>query len=906
MTFIQLLLRDCIYYRKSFLALSAAVCLVCSILTGALLIGDSVRGTLYDNLNQNTAFVQTLVRFSIPIDTDIPGGVLHTSGFISPGIKTHLYGFQNSSDIQGRDAYFSHGLAKTLQLKEGDTFTVRVQTISAIKSEDLMGIPPKLKQLQFIYRGILPDKKADVNFENPQLQTNNLFVNHNFLVQALELEKNAVNEVWLPKKQDVFRPSDDVIWKLSQLYFDQWNDRPILKNKAFFLSEKIQKICPEANRGITNLAESFTDDSDELHYFFVGAFEGNIFPVEKDSAVLAEHLPLHFADKGTLTYFTSDSFRKIVRKTHLFSPITKKIDTDINSTLNPEIPGLTDAASCTQWEAGLPIDFDKVSQTDETYWKRYKSKPKLYLNFDQAQELFFPGKCTVMVFEPNADTVAIQKKIVEALCTDPQLYQSENITDVLQNNIKSGIHFAPLFLGLSFFIIISALLVLTMLLKLHLMDRITEQRILVQFTDCERKLVFFHIMEIIIVLLPGILTGLLLGTVFCRVQLRLLEHIWNGIILMNQLSFHAKGISFILAFVITFFFSAVIIGWSLRYVSFKDRFYFVAPRSIRSVFSLGTVSFFRYWGQYRLCMILLLLGFLGTLGVGAFGIKSRGENAFSYQYVAETYLPVIPSYREPFPSGGLAVRVKMAESTDCSNILRAEIPTVYGCDTTKLTGNTDFLTGNSAAVDFGALFWIMKKKKGDTIHYPQGNITLDRIMKASVFQRGILMDRSGFESLFPEVQGAQFFLIQDEQSVQIYKKFLEPYGLKLSTVDQFMAEAEIFQNRYLTIFLQLAVLGFILGIGSLVLLILRNLYARRNEITYLNELGFSSQKIFRIYLVENLWLYLLSAFISLVILGVIAILAQLNIPVLVMGWIALTGIGIILIYIVLKCFFRVH
>ena len=80
MTFLRLFRRDCVYYRKAFLALAAGAALISAILTGALLIGDSVRGTLHDRVNRNTAFLSERLIFPFPVETSLTGGVLHAEG----------------------------------------------------------------------------------------------------------------------------------------------------------------------------------------------------------------------------------------------------------------------------------------------------------------------------------------------------------------------------------------------------------------------------------------------------------------------------------------------------------------------------------------------------------------------------------------------------------------------------------------------------------------------------------------------------------------------------------------------------------------------------------------------------------------------------------------------------------
>ena len=903
MKFSQLFLRDCFYYRKPFVAISAASCLICAILTSAMLIGDSVRGTLYDNLNRNTEFVKIRLRLAIPVNAEISGSVLHTQGFIAPGIKTEVYAFPHETQIKGRDAFCSGALSETLNLKIGETFVVNVQTIAAIKSENLMGMPPKLKQIQFVFRGVWEDEKADVNFENPQLRANNLFVDHKFLSEILALEDSGVNEIWLNTEANNPTLDDEVLWSLSQLYFDDWNGRPVLKCKAFFIPDNVAQMFPNANRGLTTFAESLSNGK-SMNYFFIGAYDGDVFPVEKGRAILSDSLEEDFPNGATLTYFTTDAFRKINNATHFFPQISKAPNSQITAVLSPEIPGLTDASDCSDWEAGLPVDFNKISDADEVYWEQYKSKPKLYMNFAQAQEMFFPEKCTALVFAAETDTAEIQKKIVAQLHRDATLIQSDVVAETLKANIDAGIPFAPLFLGLSFFIIISAILVLATMLKLHFFDRKGEFEVLAMHTDGSRKFAIFHLVEMMIVLLPGILLGLMLGTLLCRFQLLLLEHVWNGIILMNRLNFHAAASTYFTAFAFTLLCSLVVVVFSLRLKNGMERFKLPNSKMLKSFFALATLSFFRRLGQYKICMVLLILGFLGTLGVGAFGIKNRGEDAFLYEYIAETVLPVIPSHEEPFPPDAIAVRVYDADSADCSNILRAATPTVYGCDVRKLTGDPDFLHDYSAAVDAGSMEWIIKKKIGDSVQYPNGSIKLQRTMKATVFQRGILVDNSTFEKMFPEIQGANFFLIRNAKNVEVWRKYLEPFGVTLTPTDAFMAKAESFQNRYLAIFLQLGILGFVLGIGSLLLLMLRNLHARRDEIVFLSELGFSRNNLFICYYVENLWLYLASASVSLILLILLALVAGIHFPTLIIGWSLLVCLGISLIFVTLRIFFN--
>ncbi|MAX25983.1 MAG: hypothetical protein CMJ19_15915 [Phycisphaeraceae bacterium] len=837
------------------------------------------------------------------------GGVLHTTGFISAKLKTDLFAFPENSVITGRNAYCSNALASALNLKIGESFTIRVLTMASISSEQITGMPPQLKQIRLVYQGIWQDTRAEVNFNNPQQRPYNLFINHNLLTQTLGIEDQSVNEVWIQSRdtQASLKVPDSVVWKLSQLELSEWRHQPILKSKAYFIPYHVLLACPNANKGLITFAKSLSDQTgNQLNYFFIGAFEGDLFPVKKDTLLISDTVTKQFSGRTLLTYYVTDEYRHIGFQTHRFENVSHISDRLMSSNISPHVPGLTDSDDCTHWITGMPIDLEKVDQADKDYWNRYQSKPKVYMNFEQAQNIFSPNQCTLLIFQAGTSTAAIKQQIMPILRSDPTLIRSVSVTNIQQLNLQEGVQFAPLFLGLSLFIIISGLLILWMLLKLHLQSRNQERQILNMYVGSDHQVRRFLTCEIMLAIIPGVFMGLGVGVLLCHAQLLMLMHLWNEIIGMDILNFHASWQSFAIALLSTTVSCWLLLTLSLHSPAESSRYYMAKSHPLPSIHILGSLSYFRRFGQYRVCTILLILGILGTLGVGGFGIKVRGEDGFSYAYVAQTAVPVVPSYDSPFPSGGLAIRMYQADRADCSNLLRASMPTVYGCDLEALTGDGHYLNTMEAAVDAGSLQWIIKRQVGDSITYPNGEIKLQRVMKASVFQRGILVNEQTFESIFPNVQGAQFFLIKDQKSASAYQGYLEPYGLTLQSVDAFMAEAEMIQNRYLAIFLQLGVLGFILGIASLTLMILNQLNAQKREISFMSEIGISSMDLCHLFYIENLWIYSLAMAISLILLLILSIVCAINLPMVMFGWVSLFAIGLILIYLTIKQYFRMH
>ena len=899
----RLFLRDLRYHRKGLASLTAAACLICAVLTGAFLIGDSVRGTLMDNVTNSAAVARYRQRFAIPVTSPVQNdgrGVLHVKGFTKDGIPVDVYALPDSG-ISGRDARGSSSLAKKLNLKSGEMLSVRIPELSTIPAESAMGKPPELKQMPFVWRGEWTGPESELNFDDPQLPPDNLFVSREALTQALDLPEIAVNEVW---SQEPVRLSDDLLWELSGLTLDEWDGRPVLKCKSYFLPKAVSDALPkEATPVLTLFVETLSDGKTSLSYCFAGAIRGDPVPVERGHVLVSSGMKEHFNGPVELSYFTSGSFRTIQRKTAKIGHAGTVDDSMVTDVLSPEIPGLTDSADCSGWEAAIPIDFDRIKDEDEAYWNEYRSKPKVYLNFEEAQEMFAPGLCTAALFPADWTADRVRLETLKTLRIMPEYTRVDDLMNTTADKVSRGVPFAPLFLGLSFFLIVSGLLVLAMLLKLHIQDRAAELALLRDYMPLKRVRRFL-LAEFAAVLIPGMLAGLAVGTILCRIQIFLLEHSWNGIVLMEHIRFHGRLISYLTAFVVSAACAWAVMMLSVRRTS-SNQIKLALPHSssVRPAWRIGMLSFVRICRQYSLCAVLLVLGYLGTLGVGAFGIKSRGEDAFGYQFVATTLLPVVPDYDAPFPAGGLPVRVHAADRADCSNLLLATNPTVYGVDLPSLTGDPEFLKDGSAAVDEGSLLWILQKKQHDSVTYANGSLTLDRVLKASVFQGGVLTGLDTFERLFPETEGAQFFLIKSESDVSVWREYLEPFGLNLCSTNEFMNRAERFQNRYLAIFLQLGLLGALLGFGALVLLMMRNLRAREAETVLLAETGWSRRMLVMLYLTENLCLFLGSAGVSLLLLLLLAAFASLNVAVLLGGFVFLTAAGVLMIAGMIELYF---
>lgn len=138
----------------------------------------------------------------------------------------------------------------------------------------------------------------------------------------------------------------------------------------------------------------------------------------------------------------------------------------------------------------------------------------------------------------------------------------------------------------------------------------------------------------------------------------------------------------------------------------------------------------------------------------------------------------------------------------------------------------------------------------------------------SVFQSEVLMSESNLCRFFPEVNGWQFFYVEQtyptgqllakqtdcptvQQLAGAVAQALGDYGPSIETVPDRLARYFRVQNGYITIFQTLGALGVLLGTFGLTGLQAQDLYARRRELALLQTIGFSRKRIFTILFLEN-------------------------------------------------------
>lgn len=317
-------------------------------------------------------------------------------------------------------------------------------------------------------------------------------------------------------------------------------------------------------------------------YSMVAAVASPIIPMDlADGEILisqwlADDLACASGDVLSLTYYVVGAMRQLEERSAPFR-VRAVLPTNapaLDRNLMPDYPGLANSKSCKEWDAGLPIDTARIRPKDEQYWTDYRGTPKAFITLAAGQQLWRNrfGDLTAVRFHPQgapaaagtptpaevARWLAAQKEAVrQALMArlDPAavgLYFQPVRAQAAAASADSQ-DFGQLFLGFSFFLIVAALLLMSVLFQFSIERRAGEVGTLLALGFTPRKTRRVFLLEGGALALVGGLLGALGGVWYARAMLHGLSTIWSGAIGGAELQHQASastlaiGIAFALA-----------------------------------------------------------------------------------------------------------------------------------------------------------------------------------------------------------------------------------------------------------------------------------------------------------------------------------------------------------------------
>jgi putative ABC transport system permease protein len=599
MSLISLILRNLKYYRKSYLAILAGTVISTAVLTGALVVGDSVRYSLLQltdiRLGKTRFAIQSGDRFfrqqlagELAEQTKSPvAAVLQLEGIAVNtdkktqvnnvdilGVDEHFIKLWNTSaNLPGEDkAILSRNTAEKLNLKPGDEFLLKIRKrVKASENAPFVSEKEPLVVFRLKVGAIADDMQMGrFSLKSNQAAPFNIFMPLAALAHKVKLEGN-VNILLIADNKDENLSSQ----KLDSLLRLRWQPEDAglefssvpagnsfeIKSERIFIDDNaakaIQLSIAKAQPVFTYLVNSISTNSKSTPYSFVTAADFLHMQLSEHEIIisswLAADLNVKTGDSIQLRYFKMGAFRKLTEDSARFcvKAILPIADPLFDRTLMPDFPGMSDAGNCHDWETGAPVDLGKIRDKDEEYWNNYRGTPKAFISIAAGQKLWNNpfGQATAFRFPGTGSDLQIVKNTLMA-----QLNPSENglqIQDAYNDGKSAAANstdFGGLFLSLSFFIIVAALLLTALLFSLHAQKRMAETAIMAAMGFRKKKIILILFMETLLVVIAGSILGMISGIFYNNLLLLGLNTLWNDAVRTSMLQVHLVLATLILGF----------------------------------------------------------------------------------------------------------------------------------------------------------------------------------------------------------------------------------------------------------------------------------------------------------------------------------------------------------------------
>ena len=570
----RLILRSLFHYRWINLSVLAGVALTSAILSGALVVGDSVKESLRQNAAARLSQIGPVVvggeRFLTAALADRMRDSL-AEGSVAPVLAIEATASNRSggtrvNQIQGlgvdenfwnlstggeapdgfddeRWIGINEPLAQRIGAKVGDTLIVRVEIPGALsKDAPLSGESEQTTPFTAKVSSIVKsDELGLFSLRAEQVPPSTLFVKQKRLEESVE-QSGLINLILGGDKleAEAFRSSFAAEWDLEDLQLKVEDSQPegakqLVSSRIFFdeaIVQALGKITEVESPVLTYLATDIQSGENATPYSMVAAVGPTLneivtSEIEDDEIVLsdwiAEDLSASEGDEVTLVYNVVGAGRKLIEQEKTFrvgaiEPLSEK---GWDESWTPEFPGIFDVDDLDDWEPGIPIDRERIREKDDVFWDNYRATPKAFVNLNAGREMWANrfGNATSVRFELKEESAPLADQLRPHLDLSDLGIEIRDLPADAEAAVSNSFDFGSLFASMSFFLIVAAL-VLTVLVFVFVM-LLRAPLIVLLFSLCYplnagRRL---FTTEALILSVAGALLGLIGGYIYTRLAL---------------------------------------------------------------------------------------------------------------------------------------------------------------------------------------------------------------------------------------------------------------------------------------------------------------------------------------------------------------------------------------------------
>ena len=668
MSFWNLVKRGILYYWRWHLGLLLGVAITSAIVSGSLIVGDSVRATLK---RQNDArlgkvdvalvggdrfFTEQLVE-SIGNEAEIRTGVLFLRGTLTAaaggqrinnvnvmGVRPEFWdlGLEDSNAEKPEGIYISETLAATYGIDAGETIIIRVEKPGALSRDaPLSGSKEDLVTLRDEVTGIAAaEHGGNFSLRAEQLPPLNVFVPLEKLQELVE-EAGNVNlmvgstpPVYATVSSKTYGSTELAIqrnWQLAdaELALELVEDGRTwdLTTSRIFIDPAIEaatmEVIPGAQPVATYLVNGIQSGENGTPYSMVTALPlgyRDVLPndTEKNEAVisqwLADDLGIGPGDPLTLRYFVLGEGQSLEEEETVFAvkAVLPMAHPAINGTWTPVFPGVSEEDNCSDWDPGYEVDFNQIREKDEEYWDQYKSTPKVFISIAKGREMWanrFGNVTGVRFSAENLDESALLAKLKEKLTVGSFGLNLVNTREAATRAVDNALPLEQYFLAFGFFLILTALILAALLFLFSIENRSSQIGVLSAVGIPQKTVRRLLLVEGLGISVAGALLGLLGGVIYTEYILARLSGDWSGAVSGLKFHFALNPLSTVYAFLATVLLALLTIFLA------SDRILKAQPKDLLA----GVQVQGKPWGrrtQRVLWISVIVFGLATVLGMG--------------------------------------------------------------------------------------------------------------------------------------------------------------------------------------------------------------------------------------------------------------------------------------------------
>ena len=576
LTLTGLALRNVRWFWRTNLSIILGVAVATAVITGALVVGDSVRGTLRALVGERLGKTESVLGSSgffreelaaelgvanapmLALEATVsrePGGE-RSGGVFLYGIDDRFYQFHgaNAKAPAGREILLSPALRRELNASPGDNILVRLEQPSLIPREFLQGRrenPGRL--LRFTLRErTSPEALGSFALRPQQGDVRAVFLPLSRLQRDLGLA-GKVNTLLIAAGAAAARALQEKI----QLADMGLSLKPLadgrgsaLEHASTLLEDRFAAASAKtagqlgigSTRLLTYVANDMRAGASATPYSLITAVDsayleklngGKPLPTAQAAPMLitdwlARDLNVKTGGKIEVEYFvwTSENTLRTRKAEFVVAGVIPLQGLAVDRDVSPEYPGITDSETMSDWDPPFPVDLKKVRQKDEDYWKQYRTTPKAWIPLEVGQKLWGTryGNLTSIRFDPAPPQLAQTLRANLDPLSGPLtlLATRQQGMDAAQG----ATDFGEYFLYFSFFIMVSALLLTALFFRLAIEQRYGEIGLLraTGFRDADIRKLFLT--EGMILALAGVIAGLALAALYGWLLLTGLKTWW--------------------------------------------------------------------------------------------------------------------------------------------------------------------------------------------------------------------------------------------------------------------------------------------------------------------------------------------------------------------------------------------